>query len=1025
MISPDFRTTGPLDLITPFKKVILNSNGEDVWNDVQYELQRANDIRNELCQINNVKTDVIQLRKFKDLYLEHYKTMQSLMNNFTFGKDSLNQVTLSVLWYDSMTLQQHYSESLYLDMASSLFNFAVACSRIACYMDLTGDGIKEASRFFQQAAWALDHCKTFHNQLPVGAQYQDFSIDNLNMLHNLMLAQAQYLFYKKATDNQMKAAVVCKIAMQVSTYFGLAFNFGTANQYTRNYEKGVFLRIQDYHTGYFKAIAHLILGSDELKQVASQGQGMAKAIGNLSKAIFYFEQVKQIVATLPNAYLDNFNSKLNEAIQLRDQAIQQNRTIYFEQDIPLDQIPAIEGHNLVQPENMQSILDTPAKINEKLKNLISPQIKMEVDTLTQQFSQMIHKLVEQDQTSCDQEEVFMRQYRVKELIKGEIQQQNQSQIKMPTHQVARFQDFQAKGGLETINTQLEVIEVLKQTNISMMQDMKEMLNQEEQSDQVNRIKFGEKWLRVESAKINGPFKFQIDEFTKKSQQADQTDLKIATKYKDQLEQLEILKLSQDEIEKNLNNLSAPPQNHIGEQVRQELSKLIDVLNVLKEQRSQIVEQALQIISNQKLTEDFTQVSSGNLRKEDVFEKYNQEFKSLQNSFEELESQRTLINAQIETQISAQNFEQNKSLNSSSMNDMQATQIEYLKSIDEKLQYVKELQGMLQQANTFHSTLNEHLNKLDQNIKDMKVSRDLEASDIIQQIETQQKQIEAQLNKLNLNANPQMQSHIQMNPNMNQSMMQQQLTNYQQQQLPNQNMNFNNGSNNNMGNSMPIVIPPQMQQPQLQFVPPSSQQNQLHQSNVGQQQFVGQQVNHQSNPQNFMNDQQKPRNQNTIVQQQQNQQPQMQLQQQPQMQQQPIQMQQPQQFQGQVQNQFGQAYQQQIQPQMQPPIGQQPQQFQPPYSVGGANYQMQAPQGYIPPQGQYMLQPMGQMPPSQFIHQQPYYQPPQGFQPPPGYFQQPPMNGMQQQQPQPQGYYQAPPGYIPPQNMQNQQQFKKN
>eukprot|EP00347_Sterkiella_histriomuscorum_P011694 403371464 len=966
MISPDFRTTGPLDLITPFNKVILNSNGEDVWNDVQYELQRANDIRNELCQINNVKTDVIQLRKFKDLYLD-------------------------VLWYDSMTLQQHYSESLYLDMASSLFNFAVACSRIACYMDLTGDGIKEASRFFQQAAWALDHCKTFHNQLPVGAQYQDFSIDNLNMLHNLMLAQAQYLFYKKATDNQMKAAVVCKIAMQVSTYFGLAFNFGTANQYTRNYEKGVFLRIQDYHTGYFKAIAHLILGSDELKQVASQGQGMAKAIGNLSKAIFYFEQVKQIVATLPNAYLDNFNSKLNEAIQLRDQAIQQNRTIYFEQDIPLDQIPAIEGHNLVQPENMQSILDTPAKINEKLKNLISPQIKMEVDTLTQQFSQMIHKLVEQDQTSCDQEEVFMRQYRVKELIKGEIQQQNQSQIKMPTHQVARFQDFQAKGGLETINTQLEVIEVLKQTNISMMQDMKEMLNQEEQSDQVNRIKFGEKWLRVESAKINGPFKFQIDEFTKKSQQADQTDLKIATKYKDQLEQLEILKLSQDEIEKNLNNLSAPPQNQIGEQVRQELSKLVDVLNVLKEQRSSIVEQALQIISNQKLTEDFTQ---------------------------------------------------NKSLNSSSMNDMQATQIEYLKSIDEKLQYVKELQGMLQQANIFHSTLNEHLNKLDQNIKDMKVSRDLEASDIIQQIEAQQKQIEAQLNKLNLNANPQMQSHMQINPNMNQSMMQQQLPNYQQQQLPNQNMNFNNGSNNNMGNSMPIVIPPQMQQPQLQFVPPSSLQNQLHQSNVGQQQFAGQpivqqqQVNQQANPQNFINDQQKQRNQNTIVQQQQNQQPQMQ-QQQPQMQQQPLHMQQPQQFQGQIQNQFGQPQQQQIQHQMQPPIGQQPQQFQPPYSVG-ANYQMQAPQGFVPPQGQYMPQPMGQMPPSQFIHQQPYYQPPQGFQPPPGYFQQPLMNGMQQQQPQPQGYYQAPQGYIPPQSkiqnkfqahfildMQNQQQYKKN
>jgi hypothetical protein len=41
----------------------------------------------------------------------------------------------------------------------------------------------------------------------------------LGMLSNLMLAQAQYLFYKKASESGMKAAVLTKIAMQVSEYF--------------------------------------------------------------------------------------------------------------------------------------------------------------------------------------------------------------------------------------------------------------------------------------------------------------------------------------------------------------------------------------------------------------------------------------------------------------------------------------------------------------------------------------------------------------------------------------------------------------------------------------------------------------------------------------------------------------------------------------------------------------------------------------------------------------------------------------
>ena len=38
-----------------------------------------------------------------------------------------------------------------------------------------------------------------------------------------MLAQAQYLFYKKAMDHGMKASVLSKTAMQVSEYFKKAY----------------------------------------------------------------------------------------------------------------------------------------------------------------------------------------------------------------------------------------------------------------------------------------------------------------------------------------------------------------------------------------------------------------------------------------------------------------------------------------------------------------------------------------------------------------------------------------------------------------------------------------------------------------------------------------------------------------------------------------------------------------------------------------------------------------------------------
>lgn len=48
---------------------------------------------------------------------------------------------------------------------------------------------------------------------------------------------------------------------------------------------------------------------------------------------------------------------------------------------------------------------------------------------------------------------------------------------------------------------------MKQTNNSMLDDMKQQIKDEEESDHTMRKQYGEKWIRVESSKINAPFKF--------------------------------------------------------------------------------------------------------------------------------------------------------------------------------------------------------------------------------------------------------------------------------------------------------------------------------------------------------------------------------------------------------------------------------------------------------------------------------------------------------------------------------------
>ena len=126
-------------------------------------------------------------------------------------------------------------------------------------MDLTGEGIKEASKMFMQAGWTFEHLRSLVTNLQPSDVSTDFTSENLGMLTNLMLAQAQYLFYKKASDAGMKPGVLAKIAMQVADYFKKAYDLSQTNSGLKTYDSGKFANIMQYHSIYFQAMAYFVL----------------------------------------------------------------------------------------------------------------------------------------------------------------------------------------------------------------------------------------------------------------------------------------------------------------------------------------------------------------------------------------------------------------------------------------------------------------------------------------------------------------------------------------------------------------------------------------------------------------------------------------------------------------------------------------------------------------------------------------------------------------------------------------------
>ena len=136
-------------------------------------------------------------------------------------------------------------------------------------MDLGGDGIKEASKLFMQAGWVFEHLRTLVTGLTPTEITVDFTSEALGMLSNLMLAQAQYLFYRKAAEASMKAVILSKTAMQVSEYFKKAYELSQTNNGLKDFDQRKFASVLMYHTYYFEGMAYLKLAEEEFKQAGA------------------------------------------------------------------------------------------------------------------------------------------------------------------------------------------------------------------------------------------------------------------------------------------------------------------------------------------------------------------------------------------------------------------------------------------------------------------------------------------------------------------------------------------------------------------------------------------------------------------------------------------------------------------------------------------------------------------------------------------------------------------------------------
>lgn len=113
--------------------------------------------------------------------------------------------------------------SLAYEKECVLFNIAALQSAVAASQSTdSDDGLKLATKLLQQSAGIFSHLKGVTPFAIPQEPTPDLNPETLQVLSNLMLAQAQEIFVLKAIKDSMKDAIIAKLACQCEELYAEA-----------------------------------------------------------------------------------------------------------------------------------------------------------------------------------------------------------------------------------------------------------------------------------------------------------------------------------------------------------------------------------------------------------------------------------------------------------------------------------------------------------------------------------------------------------------------------------------------------------------------------------------------------------------------------------------------------------------------------------------------------------------------------------------------------------------------------------
>ncbi|KFP52561.1 Programmed cell death 6-interacting protein, partial [Cathartes aura] len=460
----------------------------------------------------------------------YYDQLCSIEPKFPFSE---NQVCVTFTWKDAFDKGSLFGGSAKLALASLgyektcvLFNCGALASQIAAEQNLDNDeGLKAAAKHYQFASGAFQHIKDTVLSALNREPTVDISPDTVGTLSLIMLAQAQEVFFLKATRDKMKDGIIAKLANQAADYYGDAYK---QCQYKDTLPKEVFPVL---------AAKHCIMQANaEYHQsiLAKQQKKFGEEIGRLQHAADYMKTV----ASRYDEYINvkDLVDKINRALTA---AKKDNDFIYHDRVPDLKDLESIGKASLVKSTPV--VVPLSQKFTDLFEKMVPLQVQQSVSVYNQRKADLVNRLIAQMREATNLANGVLASLNLPAAI------EDVSGDTVPQSILNKSKSVIEQGGIQTVDQLIKDLPELLQRNKEILDESLRLLDEEETTDNDLRTKFKERWQRTPSNELYKPLRAEGANYHNILNKAVQADGQVKERYQSHRDTIALLCKPESEL----------------------------------------------------------------------------------------------------------------------------------------------------------------------------------------------------------------------------------------------------------------------------------------------------------------------------------------------------------------------------------------------------------------------------------------------------------------------------------------------